>query len=471
MKEGEKTEACSVVQAMTIAKRGLEQIRLTVMGEISEVSAKRNYAAVYFTLRDEDAVMPCIMWRNVYDACGMELEIGDLIQVTGRFSCYPAKGNLQFSVDRVAQVGEGDLRLKVARVAKKLSREGLMDDSRKRRVPALPRRIGVVTSPNGKAIRDVMRTLRRRYPMGELMVYGVQVEGAQAPQNMIKALEVAQRSDPAPEVILLVRGGGSYEALMPYNDEDLARAIAACSIPIVSGIGHEPDNSIADMVADVRCSTPTAAAESIAPSTQELMGKVNNARRALENAYDMRIKALYHRLGRVIDRPIWQDQNAVLGTYAQAIDIAQERLARALPGAFQDNDAQLRLLEEKLVRALPMNLLARGRELSDSRKALDAALKSSTAACSSKVSELQGDLQHAGSVILQGPGRELALSAAKLDALSPLKTLSRGYSITYAPDGTSIVKGVADAHAGDRISVRVQDGSLDCTVDAVKADA
>lgn len=471
MDGGRKAEACSVGQAMNIARRGLEQIRLTVMGEISEISAKRNYAAVYFTIRDEDAVMPCIMWRNVYDACGMELEIGDLIQVSGRFSCYPAKGNLQFSVERVAQVGEGDLRLKVARIAKKLNREGLMDGSRKRRVPALPKRIGVITSPNGKAIRDVMRTLRRRYPMGELMVYGVQVEGVHAPQNMIKALEVAQMSDPAPEVILLVRGGGTYEALMPYNDEALARAIAACTIPIVSGIGHEPDNSIADMVADVRCSTPTAAAESIAPSTQELMGKVNNARRALENAYDMRIQALYHRLGRVIDRPIWRDHNAVLGNYAQALDMAQERLSHALPGAFQDNDAQLRMLGEKLTRALPANLLVHARALEDSRKALDDALKINTTACAAKVSELQSGLQHAGSAVLQEPRKQLALGAAKLDALSPLKTLSRGYSIAYAQDGASIIKCASDASAGDKISVRVQDGSLDCTVDAVKSTA
>ena len=264
-----------------------------------------------------------------------------MVQVTGNFSCYPAKGRMQFSVRKIQVAGEGSLRMRVAQLAQRLQREGLMDPARKRRTPALPKRIAVITSPRGKAIKDVMRTLRRRYPLGELMVFGVPVEGADAPRYMCEALAAAQAAVPAPDVILLVRGGGSYEDLMPFNDEALARAVAACSIPVVTGIGHEPDNSIADMVADRRCSTPTAAAEAIAPSVEELARKLGNATRALNSAFTQRMEGFEHRLARLADRPLWHDQNYLLGSWAQGLDLAQERLSRALPSLLREDASAL----------------------------------------------------------------------------------------------------------------------------------
>ena len=438
-------KACSVTQAMNVAKRGLEQIRLAVVGEISEFSDKPGYKAIYFTIRDDDSAMPCLMWRNVYQASGLSLRAGMLVQVTGRFSCYAAKGRMQFDVNRIEIAGEGNLRMQVARIAQKLAAEGLMDPVRKRRSPALPKRIAVITSPRGKAIRDVMRTLRRRYPLGELMVFGVPVEGEMAPQYMCQALVAAQQADPAPDVILLVRGGGSYEDLMPFNDEALDRTIAACTIPVVTGIGHEPDNSIADMVADRRCSTPTAAAEAIAPSIDELYNKVGNATRALESAYGKRIDTLSAQVDRLVDRPLWKDPYALLGGYAQTLDLAQERLGRALPGMLQQDAARLAMAEQRLHRAIP-DALTRYRHQLDS---------------------YGQSLKHAGATMTDRHGRQMALAAAKLDALSPLKTLSRGYSIAYAADGKHIVKSVEGVAPGDNLHIRVEDGSITCTVDEV----
>lgn len=424
MSEEENSSAYTVTQAMNAAKRGLEKIRLTIIGEVSEFNDKPGYKAAYFTVHDDSCSMPCIMWRDRYNASGVVLQAGMLVEVTGNFTCYPAKGRMQFSVASMQLAGEGTLRLQVAQLARKLEAQGLMDASRKRRVPALPQRIAVVTSPRGKAVHDVMRTLRRRYPLGQLYICGVPVEGTGAAAHIIQGLQAACAAQPAPDVILLVRGGGSYEDLMPFNDESLARAVAACPIPVVTGIGHEPDNSICDMVADCRCSTPTAAAEAIAPSTEELEGKLRNARSALQHALSSYVQMRQSQLERLADRPLWHDAHYLTGTFHQTLDRLEDRLVRAIPDA-----------------------------LSADAHALDL---------------LRGRMVHLGPQLCASAGRDIALAAAKLDALSPLKTLSRGYSITYASDGHTVVDSVAKTAPGQSIHVQVQDGRLACTVDVVE---
>ena len=427
MEDSEQSSAYTVTQAMNAAKRGLEKIRLTVIGEVSEFNDKPGYKAAYFTVHDDGCSMPCIMWRDRYNASGVVLQAGMLVELTGNFSCYPAKGRLQFSVASMQLAGEGKLRMQVAQLARKLEAEGLMDASRKRRVPALPRRIAVVTSPRGKAVHDVIRTLRRRYPLGELYICGVPVEGADAPARIIQGLKVACEAQPAPDVILLVRGGGSYEDLMPFNDESLARAVAASPIPVVTGIGHEPDNSICDMVSDRRCSTPTAAAEAIALSTEELSSKLSNAQGALRRSVENYMQVRQAQLERLLDRPLWHDAHYLTGPYLQTLDTMEERLLRAIPDALSADAHMLDLLKGRLVNLGPR--------------------------------------------LCEGFGRNLALSAAKLDALSPLKTLSRGYSITYAADGHTVIDSVEHVVSGDAIQIQVQDGRLACTVDTVEREA
>lgn len=232
---------------------------------------------------------------------------------------------------------------------------------------------------------------------------------------------------------------------MPFNDEALARAVAACSIPVVTGIGHEPDNSIADMVADRRCSTPTAAAEAIAPSVEELAHKLGNATRALNSAFAQRMEGFEHRLARLADRPLWHDQNYLLGSWAQGLDLAQERLSRALPSLLREDASRLSLAELRLRQAIPNALAAQGTQLQ----------------------RLEHSLKGAGAGLTAEQGRQLALAAARLDALSPLKTLSRGYSIAYSGQGPGIVKSVQGVSPGSTITLRVEDGSLGCTVNSV----
>ena len=205
--------ALTVSEAMGFAKGALEARTLVVEGEVSEFNDKPGYKAAYFTIADETSPMSCMMWRNRYTASGLALRVGMRVRVTGRFTVYVPKGRMQFEVFKVELAGEGDLRVRVARIAERLRAQGLMEPERKRPVPAFCQRVCVVPSPRGKAVHDVIRTLRRRNPLVELLVCGVAVEGVDAPDQMIEALHVAAAA--RPDAILLVRGGGSYEDLMP----------------------------------------------------------------------------------------------------------------------------------------------------------------------------------------------------------------------------------------------------------------
>ena len=419
-------------------------MQVAVAGELSNYKIYPS-GHHYFTLKDAESSIRCVMFRSSAQKLRFRPENGMGVTAVGRVSVFPRDGAYQLYCTGLMPMGMGDLHVAFEQLKAKLAAEGLFDPRHKKPLPRFPRRIAVITSPRGKAIKDVMRTLRRRYPLGELLVYGVPVEGADAPRFMCQALDAAQATVPAPDVILLVRGGGSYEDLMPFNDEQLARAVAGCSIPVVTGIGHEPDNSIADMVADRRCSTPTAAAEAIAPSVEELARKVENATRALDSAFAQRLEGLEHRLARLADRPLWHDPNYLLGGYAQGLDLAHERLSRALPALVAGNAAQLELAGLRLRQAIPNALAARGNQLA----------------------RAQASLLSLGGSLTQEHAGQMALAAARLDALSPLKTLSRGYSIAYRGEGPGIVKSVEGIEPGAAITLRVEDGSLGCTVNSV----
>ncbi len=329
MTEG-KPEAISVANALSIAKGRLEGITVRIVGEVSELSNKPGYAAVYFTLKDKDekAVLPCLMWQNRFKSSGVQLKIGDLVDVTGRFSLYAAKGRMNFDVFAISLAGEGDIRLKIANLAKKLEAEGLMSAASKLPVPTLPQRIGLVTSPRGAAVYDVLRTLRRRYPLAQVLVAGVPVEGAQAPAYLMSGVDAVR--DAGAEVILLVRGGGSFEDLMPFNDEALARHIRSLGVPVVTGIGHEPDNSIADMVADLRASTPTAAAEAISPALADIEDQLRSYARRMSSALLTKVSLASKRLLEAKASVPFTDPMSLFRREGQELDDMRGRLEGSL---------------------------------------------------------------------------------------------------------------------------------------------
>jgi len=416
--------ALTVTEAMTAAKRALESVSLRVIGEVSEFSDKPGYKAAYFTVCDADASMPCMMWRDAYLASGVELRSGALVEMTGGFSAYVPKGRMQFMVRSLALAGEGVLRMQVAALARKLEAEGLMRSERKRELPAYPTRIAVVTSPRGKAIHDVIRTLRRRSPMVELLVVGVQVEGVDASAAIVEGLRVA--SEACPDAVLLVRGGGSYEDLMPFNSEEVARAVVASMVPVVTGIGHEPDTSIADMVADVTASTPTAAAEAAAPSAVRIENQLEKMSRLLGGALAQRVRDARHGVGRLAERPVLADPRILLGRAAQAVDLAGQGLQRAIPERLRRDEERIAYVHRSLAGVGP-RVVERSRE-------------------------------------------KVAIASARLGDLSPLSILGRGYAVCYGPDGRTVVKSVDSVASGDRVGVRVADGRLGCVVETAERE-
>ena len=417
MEQHAATEPLTVSAAMALAKGALESITVTLVGEVSEVSNKPGYKAVYFSVKDENASMPCMMWMNKYHQTGVDLTVGQLVQMTGRFTLYAPKGRMNFDVFTLALAGEGDLRARVARIARTLQAEGLMDASRKRPLPDAPQSIGLVTSPRGAAVHDVLRTLRRRYPLARVLLAGVPVEGAGAAQGIAEGMRIV--AEAGAQVVLLVRGGGSFEDLMPFNDEALARSIAQCPVPVVTGIGHEPDTSIADMVADVRASTPTAAAETVAPDVREMRAALSAREASMVRALEAKLQAHEMALDRYATRPLFCDPMQLFALPAQTIDMLSERLYRAIPAALSRDTDHVDHMERALMRT--------------------------------------------SSTLLDRFDNELALRAARLDDLSPLAVIGRGYSLTRDAQG-KLVRSITQVKHGDAVEVLLGDGSLHCEV-------
>ncbi len=248
--DDQERKELSVSQAVEIAAGALDAIpQLSVLGEVTGFRGPNARSGhCYFQIKDDSAAVDCIIWKGAYLKRTFDLRDGMQVSFKGSFNLYKATGRMSFVARSFSLAGEGLLRQQVAQLAEKLRREGLMDEARKRRIPVFCSRVAVVTSLSGAVIDDVKRTLRRRNPLVELVCVGAKVQGEGAPAELIEGLHRAAAITPAPDCILLVRGGGSFEDLMTFNDEELARAVAACPVPVVTGIGHEPDTSICDMV-------------------------------------------------------------------------------------------------------------------------------------------------------------------------------------------------------------------------------
>lgn len=435
LEERENSSALSVSAAMALAKGALESVTVRMVGEISELSNKAGYKAVYFTIKDQSASLPCMMWNNRYQASGVHLAIGSLVEITGRFTLYAAKGRMNFDVFSLSLAGEGKLRMQVAELAKRLQAEGLMDASRKRQLPLYPYRIGLVTSPRGAAVHDVLRTLRRRYPMAQVLLAGVPVEGSQAPRYMQDALRcvVGQGA----ELVLLVRGGGSFEDLMPFNDEGLARSIAACPVPVVTGIGHEPDTSIADMVSDLRASTPTAAAEAVAPEARALNQHIELQAQRLSTRLLGRIERAKLRLDAVRAKDVIARPEALFASQALALDDYATRLPLAIPRSLDKDRLNLQLNESRLHRAMPQVLGLQG----------------------ALIDERAASLHRGTRSLIEANKVKLGMAASRLNDLSPLAVIARGYGLAR-DEGGRIVKSIEQVTEGDLMTYQIADGEI-----------
>lgn len=431
----------SVSDAVLFAKNEVASMpSMTVVGEVSGFRGP-NYKSghCYFDVKDPVSSMAVIVWSKIYAASGITLQDGMKIQMIGKFDIYASSGKLSFHVRTIQIAGEGDLRQKVAQLAKKLEKEGLTDISRKRYIPEFCTRIGVVTSLSGSVIDDVKRTLARRNPLVELEVSGCAVQGAYAPATIIRALQVAATTHP--DAILLVRGGGSFEDLMCFNDEGVARAIAACPVPVITGIGHEPDTTIADMVSDRRTSTPTAAAESVAPAISELQTTFNNRISRLGNA-----------------------TRKILQFYKTGLTTVEQRSNLAMKNALASKQYQLEKLSDRPCLKDPAYIIStRIEDLNQTEQRLMDALPVLLSRKKETLSVESQRLTRASAAMLHPHEALLSSLAGKLDALSPLKVLTRGYAYVQDERG-SVIKTAKDASVGDSLLVKMTDGTIKATV-------
>ena len=445
---GTKEEPLSVTEAVQVAKGQVAQIpTLVVMGEVSGFRGPNARSGhCYFEVKDATASMSTIAWRGVYrdfvETSGTQLRDGLQIQMSGAFDVYQNTGKLSFVAKHITVAGEGLLRQQVAELARKLEREGLMDPARKRHIPAFCTRVCVVTSLSGSVIEDVKRTLRRRNPLVQIDAVGCAVQGKHAPATIIRALEVAAAS--RPDAILLVRGGGSFEDLMCFNDEQLARAVAACPVPVITGIGHEPDTSICDMVSDRRCSTPTAAAESVAPAMNEIETLINQRGVRLGNA-----------------------MAATLQADANAVDALGERATRSMEAGLSRLSVYVDSLASRRCLTDPMATLEdRARTLDLTEERLHAAIPKSLARSCERVESDAHRLSVAGRGLLRPYQTSVARHAATLDALSPLKVLGRGYALARDAEG-HVLSNASQVEVGESISVLLGQGELGAMVTSV----
>ena len=433
----EESITLTVTDAVTLAKQKVSSTpTLVVTGEVTGFRGPNARSGhCYFQVKDEESAMDVIVWKSTYQRSGIRLRDGMELELRGKFDVYQRTGRLSFVARSVSVAGEGLLRQRVAELARKLEREGLMDPARKRPIPRFCTRVAVVTSLSGSVIDDVKRTLSRRNPLVEIDEVGCKVQGAGAPATIIRALEVAAAA--RPEAILLVRGGGSFEDLMTFNDEALARAVAACPIPVVTGIGHEPDTSNCDMVADRRASTPTAAAESVAPAIDEVVETIN---------------ARQDRLGKAMV--------AIVGGESQHVETLQSRAVQAMASRIEREEVYVDSLGRRRVFQEPMSMVRdRLDQLLLSEQRLHDAIPHSLERKAREVEDEAARLTGAATRVLRPYESEMARLASSLEALSPLKVLGRGYAI--ARDGAGhVVSDAEQTEVGEEIEVLLGRGSL-----------
>jgi len=371
-----------------------------VEGEISNL-ARASSGHLYFSLKDERSQLPSVMFRGDNAGLGFELEDGNRVLARGRISIYPPSGRYQLIVSEIQPLGLGTLHLEFERLKAQLAGEGLFDPSRKKPLPAFPRLIGVVTSPEGAAIRDILSIIGRRFPLVEIVLYPVRVQGEGAAGEIARAIEAMNRWG-KPDVLIVGRGGGSLEDLWAFNEEVVARAIAASGIPVISAVGHEIDFTIADFTADLRAPTPSAAAELVVPDRGRLMSRLGD----LSGRLKRELSILLERIERRLDY------------------LSSHHGLKRIPNRI-----------EEAAQAVDQGQLTMRKRIRD---------------------------------LLLGSGKRLEEASRKLDILSPLSILGRGYSLTYKLPESVLVRDAGTLTRGDAIRVHLHRGKIHCEVREVR---
>ncbi|WP_425463076.1 exodeoxyribonuclease VII large subunit [Marinobacter maritimus] len=431
-----RPRALSVSELNHQARHLLETsfMQVWVEGELSGFS-RPSSGHWYFSLKDQKSQVRCAMFRGLNQRIRTIPKEGDQVRIRGKVTLYENRGDFQIIAEHIEPAGLGALQQAFEELKRKLQSEGLFEVARKKPFPTLPAHIGVVTSPTGAAIHDILTVLARRCPAIPVTVYPTTVQGKPATAEIVRAIELAQAHGVA-DVLIIGRGGGSLEDLWCFNEEAVARAIAACTMPTVSAVGHETDVTIADFVADLRAPTPSAAAEKVSPDQKDMLRQINDREFRLANAARRALQRLNTKLEHLSAR--LRDPRRELLEKAQRLDDLELRLGKAMGQRLDRSQVRSNHLAQRLTMQSP------GKQLANSRDALDRSASQLDQAIQRILTKLQDRLKH---------------TAGTLNVVSPLATLGRGYAIVRDEHG-SIIRNARDVAAGDRISAHVANGTV-----------
>lgn len=427
-----------------VLEENFEQI--WVQGEVSNLSLPSS-GHIYFTLKDTGAQIRSVMFKGSAKNLKFRPTDGMALIVRGRISVYDQRGEYQLICEYLEPSGVGALQTAFIQMKERLGREGLFSDAHKKSLPRLPRCIGVITSPTGAAIHDILNVLKRRFASLQILVYPVRVQGEGASLEIVRAIDEMNRLAEA-DVLIVGRGGGSLEDLWPFNEEVVARAVYRSKIPVISAVGHETDWSISDFVADLRAPTPSAAAEMVIATADELRGQVAAFSHRLNMALEHRLAAMYNHLETL--KKSLHDPSTMLGHLAQRLDDLTGRMDMALYNSVRHQQESFEHLSGALQYLNPVNSI----EILRQRTGL-----------------LQSQMQRHLMQRLESLKQKFGDNAARLEVLSPLKTLARGYAIATRIDNGSVVSDTGKLFAGDRLLLTLQRGTAKCRVEELDGPA
>lgn len=440
----EKTNKVYGVSELTrevkaLLERSYAQIWLH--GEIAEFTAQSSTGHVYMTIKDEKSQIRAVFFHGARNCQGQGLAIGSEVEICGRLTVYEAGGNYQILVLNIRPVGMGDLRQKFEAMRERLRAEGLFDQERKRPIPAFPNCVGVVTSRDGAALQDFLKVLGRRHSGMRVRIFPTVVQGKEAAPRIANAINYVNRYSLC-DVLVVTRGGGSLEDLWPFNEEVVARAIAASNIPVISAVGHERDFSICDFVADFRCATPSVAAEQVVEAKDRLLDRVSNAHQRLRSALLYKVSELHRRYDAAAGSPCLKRPEEILNNRRQHLDMLVQRLGGILPRRAEQSSHRLEVAVHRLRSSLP-GILSQGRY---------------------RVENAKGRLSMSGGSITMRFHERLERASRVLSALGPRNVLSRGYSIMLNEAGHA-VKCPGDVTDGEQVRALLYQGELKVVVD------
>ncbi len=414
-----------------------------VKGEISNFK-KHSSGHMYLTLKDDKSRINAVMFAKSAQSLAFNPENGMKVLLRGEIRVYEPTGGYQMYIKEMMPDGIGELFIAFEQLKKKLEQEGLFERVHKKPIPLFPAKIGVITSPTGAAIRDIITTLKRRYPIGEILIFPALVQGKQAAPSVVKAIELA--NEHPIDVLIVGRGGGSIEELWAFNEEIVARAIYASKIPIISAVGHETDTTISDFVADLRAPTPTGAAEMAAPRVSDIAERISIMEAKLIRYSQQRIETEKNRLSAIHKSYAFKYPHLLYQQKLEQLDRVTERISRNSKLYFERRQDQLQALSKAVERNIPLNTISRKLR---------------------EIEQIEGRMTRAAVQAVKSKQRDYLNTVTLLEAVSPLKIMEKGFGLVYK-DEENLIKSTESVKIGDQLTVVVQDGEIDCTVNDIR---